>query len=115
MTLRIRGQERRYEAGEHVTIAPGTPRVWLNSGSDELRVLVEFRPAGRFAEFITTYFALARAGQVNKRRGIPTNPLQLAATFAAYQDVLHGTSPPLAVQRILFAMLVPLGRLMGYD
>jgi hypothetical protein len=90
-TLRIRGQERR----------------------NELRVLVEFRPAGRFAEFITTYFALGRTGRVNDR-GIPTNPLQLAVTFAEYQEVLRGTSPPIMVQRILFATLAPLGRLMGY-
>jgi len=113
ITLRIRGQERRYDAGEHVTIPPGTPHVWWNSGKDELRVLIEFRPAGRFAEFVTTYFALARTGRVNDR-GIPTNPLQLAVTFAAYQDVLRGTSPPMVVQRILFATLAPLGRLMGY-
>ena len=113
ITLRIRGQEQRYGAGEHVTIPPGTPHVWWNSGSDELRVLLEFRPAGRFAEFITTYFALARAGRVNKR-GIPTNPLQLAVTFAAYQDDLQAMSPPIALQRILFAVVAPLGRLLGY-
>jgi hypothetical protein len=76
---------------------------------------VVVRPPGsaRFAEFITTYFALARTGRVNDR-GIPTNPLQLAVTFAAYQAVLRGTSPPIVVQRILFATLAPLGRLMGY-
>ena len=113
ITLRIRGKERRCSAGEQVTIPAGTPHVWWNSGSDELRVVLEFRPAGRFAEFITTYFALARAGRVSKR-GIPTNPLQLAVTFSAYQDALYATSPPLAVQRILFAVLAPLGRLMGY-
>jgi quercetin dioxygenase-like cupin family protein len=113
ITLRIRGQERLCQAGEEVTIAPGTPHVWWNSGSEELRVTLEFRPAGRFAEFITTYFALARTGRVN-RRGIPTNLLQLAVTFAAYRHDLQATSPPMAVQRILFAALAPLGRLLGY-
>jgi quercetin dioxygenase-like cupin family protein len=113
ITLRIRGQERRCQAGEQVTIPPGTPHVWWNSGSDELKVILEFRPAGRFAEFITTYFAFARTGRVN-RRGIPTNPLQLAVTFSAYQHDLQATSPPMAVQRILFAVLAPIGRLMGY-
>ena len=113
MTLRLNGAERRHAAGEQVTIPPGTPHVWWNSGSDELRVFVEFRPAGRFAEFITTYFAFARAGKTNDR-GIPTNLLQLAVTFAEYRDVLQATSPPMAVQRILFATLAPLGRLIGY-
>jgi quercetin dioxygenase-like cupin family protein len=113
ITLRVDGNERRYGAGEQVAIPPGTPHVWWNSGSGELRVLLEFRPAGRFVEFITTHFALARAGRTNDR-GIPTNPLQLAVTFAEYQDVVQATSPPGAVQRILFSALAPLGRLMGY-
>jgi hypothetical protein len=56
-------------------------------------------------------FVLVRTGRVNDR-GIPTSPLQLAVTFAAYQEVLRGTSPPIVVQRILFATLAPLGRLM---
>jgi len=113
ITLRIGGVERQCAAGDQVTIPPGTPHVWWNSGGDELRVLVEFRPACRFAEFITTYFALGRAGKVNDR-GVPTNLLQLAVTFAAYQDVLLGTSPPIPVQRFLFATLAPLGRMLGY-
>jgi hypothetical protein len=31
-----------------------------------------------------------------------------------YREVLRGTSPPIVVQRILFATLAPLGRLIGY-
>ena len=113
ITVRIRGEERRYGAGENIMIPAGTPHSWWNSGHDELRVLLAFRPAGRFAEFITTFFALARRGQTNQR-GIPTNPFQLAATFAEYQDVIRGTRPPWLVQRILFALLNPIGRMLGY-
>jgi quercetin dioxygenase-like cupin family protein len=113
ITLRVDGKERVYGAGEHVTIPAGTPHVWWNSGTNDLRVILDFRPAGRFDEFITTFFALARAGKTN-RRGLPTNLLQLAVTFAEYRDVLYGTTPPMAVQQILFAVLVPLGRLLGY-
>ena len=113
ITLRIAGEQRRCGAGEHVIIPPGTPHVWWNSGNRNLRVLLEFRPAGRFAEFITTYFAFARAGLTNTR-GLPTNLLQLAVTFSAYRNVIYGTQPPIVVQRILFALLVPIGRLFGY-
>jgi Uncharacterized conserved protein, contains double-stranded beta-helix domain len=113
ITLRASGEERRYTAGEHITIPPGTPHLWWNSGNDHLRVILEFRPAGRFAEFITTFFALAHAGSTTKR-GIPTNALQLAVTFAEYRDVIRGTSPPWPVQQALFAVLDPLGRLLGY-
>ena len=113
MAVRIGGVERRYGPGETVTISAGTPHVWWNSGGDELRVLVEFRPAGRFADFITTFFALARTGRTNGR-GIPRNLFQLAATFAEYQDVIRGTRPPRVVQRLLFAMLNPIGRFLRY-
>jgi len=113
ITLRIRGDERRYGVGDQVVIPPGTPHVWWNSGSENLRVILEFRPAGRFGEFITTFFALARAGLTNDR-GLPRNLLQLAVTFGAYRNVIYGTQPPMAVQRILFAVLVPIGRLFGY-
>jgi quercetin dioxygenase-like cupin family protein len=113
ITVRIRGKERRYGAGEHITIPAGMPHAWWNSGDDELRVLLEFRPAGRFAEFITTFFALARAGTTNQR-GIPTNLFQLAVTFAEYRDVIRATRPPWLVQQMLFALLPPIGRMLGY-
>jgi len=59
------------------------------------------------------YFALARAGRTNDR-GIPVNQLQLTVSFAEYQDVLLGTTPPIGLQRLLFATLAPVGRLLGY-
>lgn len=113
ITLRAGDRERRYGAGDTVTIPPGVPHAWWNSGSDDLRVIVEVRPAGRFAEFVTTFFALARAGKTN-RRGLPTNLLQLAVTFDEYRDVTQGTNPPWVVQRFLLAILGPLGRFCGY-
>lgn len=113
ITLRAAGRERRYEAGEHITISAGTPHIWWNSGTSDLRVILEFRPAGRFAEFVTTFFALVRAGRTN-RRGVPTNLFQLAVTFAEYRDVIRATNPPWLLQRMLFAILAPAGRLLGY-
>jgi len=113
ITLRVRGEERRYAAGEDITIPRGTPHAWWNSGAHDLRVLLEFRPAGRFAEFITTFFALARTGKTNKR-GLPVNPLQLAATFSEYRDVIRGTTPSWGIQRMLFTILTPIGRWLGY-
>jgi quercetin dioxygenase-like cupin family protein len=113
ITLRINGHERRHAAGEHIRIPAGARHVWWNSAQDDLHVILEFRPAGRFAEFVTTFFAFARAGNTNAR-GLPTDPLQLAVTFDAYRDVIRGTNPPWAVQQMLFAILVRVGRLLGY-
>jgi len=113
ITLRMDGRERVYTAGENITIPRGTPHIWWNSGTDDLRVMLDFRPAGRFAEFITTFFALAMTGKTNAR-GLPRNLFQLAVTFADYREAIYGTSPPRVVQQLLFATLAPLGRLLGY-
>ena len=40
--------------------------------------------------------------------------LQLGVTLAEYRDVIRGTTPPWAVQQVLFALIAPLGRLLGY-
>jgi gentisate 1,2-dioxygenase len=113
ITLRVDGEERLYGAGESITIPPGTPHMWWNSGTDDLRVVLDFRPAGRFAEFVTTFFAMAVAGKTNAR-GLPRDVLQLGVTLAEYRDVIHATTPPWALQQVLFAVLAPLGRLIGY-
>jgi quercetin dioxygenase-like cupin family protein len=113
LTMSLAGQERQCTAGDEIAIPARTPHAWWNSGTEELRVLVEFRPAGRFDQFVRTFFALAHTGRTNSR-GLPTNVLQLAVTFRAYSDVVYGTAPPLAVQKVLFWVLDPIGRLLGY-
>jgi quercetin dioxygenase-like cupin family protein len=113
ITLRIAGREQVYRAGDDVTIPPGTPHIWWNSGQGALQVRLEFRPAGRFDQFITSFFALAQAGKVNAR-GLPRNPLQLAVTAREYTDVIRGTDVPAAVQTPLLAVLGSIGTIMGY-
>lgn len=112
ITLQIDGRQQTLRAGQEVTVPPQTRHVWWNSGPDELRVLLEFRPAGRFAEYITGLFALAQAGQSDAKGRI--NPVAYAVIDRKYSDVLTVTNPPRVVQRILFALLYPLGRLLGY-
>ncbi|HLT47479.1 MAG TPA: cupin domain-containing protein [Rubricoccaceae bacterium] len=113
LMLRVAGRERRLVAGEAATIPPGTPHVWWNDGAEELHVLVELRPAGRFDRFLETFFALAHAGKTD-RRGLP-NLLQMAVSLRTYGDTIYPASPPRAVQRVLVALLAPVGRLLGYE
>lgn len=110
--LRIGGEERIYGSGEGATVPAGTPHVWWNAGEDELSVRVELRPAGRFEEFVTSFFALAQAGETNAK-GMP-NLLQLAVIAREYRDVIYPTQPPQIVQKVLFGILAPVGRLLGY-
>ena len=112
LRLRRDGEEEIYHTGEEATIPPGTPHMWWNDSSSELHALVEMRPAGRFASFITSLFALARDGKTDEK-GMP-NLLQLAVMMDKYGDTIYPSSPPRPVQKALFAVLAPLARGLGY-
>jgi hypothetical protein len=59
-----------------------------------------------------TLFSLAREGKTDKK-GM-ANPLQMAVIAQEFKDVVQFMSPPPAVQGILFGVLAPLGRMLGY-
>jgi mannose-6-phosphate isomerase-like protein (cupin superfamily) len=110
--LSVDGAERTVEPGEEVTVPAGVAHRWWNDGQVEAKVRVELRPALDTQKFFETFFGLARDGQTNSK-GIP-GILQIAV---AYRDL--GTScptlikPPLLVQRVIFVLLAPIGRLLG--
>jgi mannose-6-phosphate isomerase-like protein (cupin superfamily) len=109
----IRGDQKGViEAGQSVDLPKGIPHDWWNAGENEARVIVEIRPATRFEQMVVTLFGLAREGRTNKK-GMP-NLLQLAVISQEFADVVQFMNPPPSVQRLLFAVLAPLGRLMGY-
>ena len=60
---------------------------------------------------IETFFGLARLGY---RDGKRMSPLQLALTSQEFSDVIVFRSPPLVVQRAIFAALAPIARWRGY-
>lgn len=99
--------------GESLTVSPGTPHTWRNDGGDEVRMLVEIRPALKMEEVFETTFNLARDGKTD-RRGVPKNPLQAAATAREYSDELRLAWPPFAVQKVLLGLLAPVLGLLGY-
>ena len=100
------------EPGTEFVVPPNTVHDWWNAGEDTAHVRVEVSPAARFEELILTLFGLAQDGKTNAK-GMP-NPLQLALIAQEFDDVLRFTRPPRFVQRVLFAVLAPLARLLGY-
>lgn len=113
LDARLGNDERRIGNGVTFTVSPGTPHTWRNEGTEEVRMLVEIRPAMRMEEVFETTFALARDGKTDAR-GVPTNPLQAAVTAREYSDELRLAQPPFAVQRVLLGLLAPVCRLLGY-
>jgi quercetin dioxygenase-like cupin family protein len=110
--FRISGRAAVAEPGVTLVAPPGVAHDWWNSGQDEALVRVEIRPAARFEAMILNAFGLAQDGKVD-RRGMP-NFLQLAVFAREFDDVIRFTWPPKIVQRVLFGLLAPLARLLGY-
>ena len=112
LLLKHKGKEKIHHAGGEATIEPGTRHVWWNDGDSDLRVRVDFRPADQFSHFLTSLFALVQDGKTNKR-GMP-NLLQLSVMMQKYGHVIYPSRPPRAVQNVLFFILAPVARLLGY-
>jgi len=111
--FRLAGRTSIAEPGVELMAAPGTPHDWWNAGTEEALVRMEMRPAARFEAMIRNAFGLAQDGQVNKY-GMP-NVLQLAVFAREFSDVMEFTRPPQFVQRILFGLLAPIARMLGYQ
>lgn len=110
---RVAGKALTSHPGAVVVVPRGTTHVWWNSGDDELHVRVEVRPALRIENFFETFFGLAKDGKVHPKTGLP-NPFQLALIMRAYRNELVLAQPPRLVQALLFGLLAPIGRLLGY-
>ena len=98
--------------GTKVEIPVGAVHDWWNAGEGAARVLVTAKPVGRFAEMIKTLFGLARDGKTNDK-GMP-NLLQLAVFAKEFRPEIEFTKPPRAVQALLFGILSPIGKALGY-
>jgi quercetin dioxygenase-like cupin family protein len=106
--------ERSVVVGEGFAVPPGTPHTWRNDGGEEVRMLVEIRPALRMEEIVETTFNLARGGNTSVR-GVPRNPLQAAAPAGEYSVELRLARPPFAVQKVILGLLAPVCLLLGYE
>lgn len=110
--FRLAGRVAIAEPGVELVAPLGTPHDWWNVGPEEALVRVETRPAARFEAMVRNAFWLAQDGKVNKL-GMP-NLLQLAVFAREFPDVMQFTRPPRFVQGILFGLLAPLARPLGY-
>ena len=110
IALSIEGKSEVVGVGEVRTVPKNTLHVWNNAGEEELKVILQFRPAGRMEYFLESWFALAEAGKTD-RQGMP-NLFQAAVIFSAFRG---DVKPQGLLINILVKLLAPLGRLMGYQ
>jgi hypothetical protein len=122
LDARINGKTMSLKPGQSALVEAGIAHDWWNSSAtEEAHVLIEVEAApgaehidpNRFEMLIGMLFGLANDGKVD-RKGRP-RPLQGAMIAREFADIIVFTSPPPAVQKIAFSLLVPLGRLFGYQ
>ena len=109
----IAGEVRVLGPGESVTIPANVPHYFANDGEEEAHSIGEFRPALRTAEFFEAFFGFAERGELDAK-GMPSL-LQLSLSAEVFGDEIRVTQPPWAVQRLLFATVGPIARMMGYQ
>ena len=106
------GREESLSPGDAITLPSGVPhRIW-NPLKEPSRVVLEFHPAHEAQPLTETLFVLAQRGEVDDNGHLKL--LQFAVTQAAHSDHLYLTTIPVGLQRILVAILAPIGRLLGY-
>jgi hypothetical protein len=73
---------------------------------------MDIRPAARFEDFMRNCIGLAQDGKTDPM-GMP-NLLQLALLAREFKDVIRFLKPSRFVPEVLFSLLAPLARLLGY-
>lgn len=113
-TIQVRVNEtmRTVEPGQKVQIPPRAQHVYWNAGDEEAVVQVEFRPALQMEGFLKAFYALAQAGQVSLKTGLPRT-IEMVVLLNRYRDEIQIALMPKPVQSALFAGLAFAGRLRG--
>jgi quercetin dioxygenase-like cupin family protein len=109
MGYRRPGEPPRYAGpGETVAFAPGEAHTFWNAGDAELRCTAHIEPAHNVEYFLTEMFdTMQRHG--GGRPGL----LDLAFLATRYRSEYAMLEIPLAVQRLVFPVLLGVGRLLG--
>jgi mannose-6-phosphate isomerase-like protein (cupin superfamily) len=107
------GAERVLEAPAGIDIPRGTPHTFRVVGDEPVRTVVDYGTPGRYEDFIVRLYALAREGKTDDR-GAPKNILQTAVVARPHLEEFALARPPYAVQKALFTVLAPIGRLFGF-
>lgn len=108
----IDGIEQTLAEGDDITIPADTRHRHWNPSNYPAYVAHETRPALHADILIESLYTLAQAGKTDEK-GVP-DPLQFAVIMDAFPDHAYTTDLPIWVQKTVFKLLAPLGRLAGY-
>jgi quercetin dioxygenase-like cupin family protein len=112
VTFRLDSKPRRAGPGERLVVPAGVRHSFQNTGEGTAHLLVEADPALQLRESIEGGVRLAEAGMLTaggKPRGLRAL-IEAAALAHRYRETVILSSPPPAVQRVLFPLLARFAR-----
>jgi hypothetical protein len=107
----VDGTERTFRAGNRFVIPAGTPHTLRAQAEEPTTFTWQVRPALRTQEMFEVIWRIA--GDAPPGRSERMDLLQSAVLMHAYAPEFRLASPPRWVQRPVFAVLAPIGRLAG--
>lgn len=109
----VAGKEHILRPGDQLIVPAGFPHCFWNEDAEPAHHIARFTPALEIADFFATFFALSRDGKLNKK-GIP-NLFHTAVIGLAFQNEIQLTKPPWPIQYLLYRLLAPIGKWLGYQ
>ena len=98
--------------GETISIPKNVPHRFYNSGRTDAHYIQEFFPALKIDSLFESFFVLAREGKLSKS-GNP-NMFRTALILLHFSKEIRIAHPNWMFQKIIFKLLAPIARLMGY-
>lgn len=111
ITFLLNGEQFTQRAGESVIVPPGAAHTWRNETDQEAEFVLEFEPALQWEAVFEGLCSLSRQGKLSADGKV--NPLQLAMSLNKYKDHMYIAGLPVGLQKVFFAGLAVIGRLMG--
>lgn len=114
VVVMINGQEHYAADGQSITVPKGASHFFRNASFGETHLTVTFVNAQQHLRF---FLNLARWTSECPDYFKPDGSVKLlpiALGLNAFRDHLYISGPPVVVQKLLFAALAPIARMMGY-
>ena len=105
---RLGEEEHLAQAGDTITFAPGEVHKFWNAGDDELVCSGHARPPDNLEYFLTQIYASTRANGGKRPRVFDS-----AYLTSRYRSEFGMAEIPAPVQRVVFPVVVGIGRLLG--
>jgi len=111
--FKIDGRETMAKRGDMITVLPKVRHTFRQSGNQELKMIVEFRPALRTEYFFETFYAIAQKGKASKT-GLPKSFLQFAAMMNEFKGLQTIMGPPTFAQNFVSTVIGQFAKFVGY-